>query len=144
MTLPAQIRLNDRFWKKVNEEASGCLTWQAHLNQGGYGRFRVGNRMVLAHRFSYESMVGPVPEGLELDHLCRNRACVNPEHLEPVTRAVNQQRSPLLGDLNRNKTHCKRNHPYDESNTHTTAAGTRACKECDRLKHALARERKAA
>lgn len=69
-----------------------CWTWQYHVSVYGYGRARVGGKSVPAHRMMYERYKGPIPSGLEPDHLCRNRKCVNPDHLEPVTRAVNLQR----------------------------------------------------
>lgn len=86
-----------RFWSKVVKEGShGCWRWQGRLNHAGYGRFTVGGRRdarwVMAHRFAYELLIGPIPEGLELDHLCRQRDCVNPGHMEPVTREENSRR----------------------------------------------------
>ena len=83
--------LEVRFWSQVNK-AGDCWEWTGSLRRG-YGRFKTGRTSVTAHRFSYEHMVGPIPEGLELDHLCRNTACVRPDHLEPVTRLVNVRRS---------------------------------------------------
>ena len=80
-----------RFWRYV-EQRRECWVWTASIRPNGYGEFRCNGRLTRAHRFAYEQMVGPVPEGLQLDHLCRNRACVNPEHLEPVTGSVNVQR----------------------------------------------------
>jgi len=74
------------------DEATGCWIWQRSMDQNGYGQMRVCHKLYRAHAFFYEYLVGPVPDGLELDHLCRNPACVNPAHLEPVTRAVNTQR----------------------------------------------------
>lgn len=84
----------ERFWAKVKADNSGCWLWTASLNSYGYGGFGVGDKKtMLAHRWSYEAMVADVPEDLELDHLCRNRACVNPYHLEPVPHAVNVARA---------------------------------------------------
>ena len=80
-----------RFWRYV-EQRGECWIWTASIRPNGYGEFRCNGRLTRAHRFAFEQMVGPVPEGLQLDHLCRNRACVNPEHLEPVTGSVNVQR----------------------------------------------------
>ena len=91
-----------RFWDKVEPEpTTGCWLWSASISTGdshtggGYGRLWNGERVVLAHRLSYEHFVGPVPEGLVLDHLCETRACVNPVHLEPVSRRENMHRGVL-------------------------------------------------
>jgi hypothetical protein len=84
----------ERFAKKVEVADSGCWLWTASTNEGGYGHFWRGpDDWMVAHRFSYEHFVGPIPEGLDLDHLCRVRHCVNPEHLEPVTRRENLRRA---------------------------------------------------
>ena len=93
----AELAEAERFWPKVNL-LGDCWLWLAYVNHGGYGRFRVGSmtdgtrRTVNAHRWAYEHLVGPIPEGLDLDHLCRVPGCVNPEHLEPVTHRENVAR----------------------------------------------------
>ncbi|MFH0981536.1 MAG: HNH endonuclease signature motif containing protein [Planctomycetota bacterium] len=90
----------ERFWPKVDKTDS-CWLWIGAMNLQGYGNFWIGptetEGYVGAHRFAYTHFVGPVPEGMDLDHLCRNRACVNPAHLEPVTRRVNLRRGIRAG-----------------------------------------------
>src|SRR5699024_1617461 len=98
------------------------------------GATRADWRMKLAHRVSYETFAGPIPEGLDLDHLCRNRSCVNPEHLEPVTRSENLRRSPLMA-RGQDKTHCPHGHEYSPENTRITKAGARACRTCERKRN---------
>ena len=107
---------------------TACWIWTAGISSNGYAVFW-DRGPKKAHRFAYERFVGPVPAGLELDHLCRVRHCVNPEHLEPVTRAENCKR----GNLNKHhtaKTHCPHGHPYDDANTYITPEGWRACRAC--------------
>lgn len=78
---------------EVATDPAACWAWTGSLNGDGYGKVRVGGRLVLAHRLAYETCVGPIPAGLVVDHLCNNRACVRPSHLEPVTQAVNLARA---------------------------------------------------
>lgn len=106
------IPVLDRFWAKVQQTES-CWLWTAARDHRGYGEFRVElppARPAKAHRFAYETLVGPIPDGLELDHLCRNRACVNPDHLEPVTGRVNTLRGESPTAQNARKTHCVHGH----------------------------------
>lgn len=123
-----RIPVYRRFWSKV--DAFGvCWEWTAATAQG-YGRFGVGSKVVLAHRWAWQSLVGPIPEGVELDHLCRNRACVNPDHLEPVPHAVNVRRG--FGGWNTAaKTQCPQGHPYDGDNL-MVSSGKRYCLTCKR------------
>lgn len=101
--------LDERFFAKVHM-TSGCWEWVAGKDSGGYGQIGVDRRVKRAHRVAYEAIVGPIPEGLELDHLCRNRACVRPEHLEPVTRYENVRRGNGWAGTNARKTHCPKGH----------------------------------
>ncbi len=127
-----------RFWSKVARRGD-CWEWVAGKNDDGYGSFWSGERTVRAHRWAYEHMVGPIPAGLALDHLCRNRACVNPEHLDPVPPLVNTRRG-VPGAYMRERatqiTHCPKGHEYTPDNTTRTRSAQgrwgRRCKACMR------------
>lgn len=131
-----------RFWSKVSkttpERQPGtqpCWYWEGVIkggglgDGGGYGYFAVAGVSYYAHRWAYLELVGPIPAGRDLDHLCRNRPCVNPAHLEPVTRAENLRRGRLLRQP---ITQCIRGHSYDEANTRLNRKGARVCRSCDR------------
>ena len=101
-----------RFAEKIQIEGE-CWVWTAWRIKNGYGRIQLTSRKpALAHRAVYEILVGPIPEGLTLDHLCRNRACVNPSHLEPVTMRENALRGIGPTAINARKTHCPKGHPF--------------------------------
>lgn len=123
----------DRFAEKVALRDDGCLEWIGGKAGEGYGYFYTGpaapgaHGRVYAHRWAYEYAVGPIPDGLQLDHLCSNRACVNPDHLEPVTPLENVRRSAGNGS----KTHCPSGHPYSGDNLRTYRA-VRFCRACQR------------
>lgn len=123
----------ERFWLRVDKgDGAGCWQWRGNLNPKGYGTFSVNKRPVQAHRYAYVLLVGSIPEGLQLDHLCRNRGCVRPTHLEPVTNRENMLRGDTFQGINARKTHCKWGHPFDEVNTYRKADGTRKCRACAR------------
>lgn len=128
--VPADARTDPKlfmcFWSKVLL-GDGCWEWQAARFISGYGHFRA---MGYAHRIAYEFLVGPIPPGLQIDHLCRNRSCVNPAHMEPVTQTENVRRG-LAGAKNRAKACCSNDHPFDEPNTYWYPSGSkRACRTC--------------
>ncbi len=114
----------------------GCWVWTMSSFKNGYGVANCEGSTLYAHRVSYQAFVGPIPTGLELDHLCRKRICVNPHHLEPVTRRVNTLRGNgpiILGALNGSKTRCKRGHQYEGDNVYFRPTGGRACRTCNRI-----------
>lgn len=92
--------LPPRFWAKVEVLPNGCWQWTAAKNSDGYGLFKIGGRVQGAHRVCYEALIGFIPEGLQSDHLCRNRACVNPAHIEPVTSHENILRGDCPAAMN--------------------------------------------
>jgi hypothetical protein len=126
-----------RFMEKVSiDPNSGCWLWTGALDSDGYGNFRVGSvkdgtrRVVSSYKWAYENYVGMVPEGLELDHLCRVRKCCNPEHLEPVTRSVNQ----LRGLNGQPALECKNGHVFTDETTYRKTDGKRQCLICRKEK----------
>lgn len=126
-------RLNLFMEKVTPVTESGCWLWEGVCRDDGYGQFWDGKSMVGAHRWLYITLHGHTD--LSLDHLCRVRCCVNPDHLEPVTKAENTRRGNTwaMGTHERNKTHCPRGHEYSTNNT-TIYKGSRFCKTCNRLK----------
>lgn len=116
-----------RFWAKV-QKTDTCWLWMACTGADGYGKFFLGGKRHRSHRVAYVTLVGPIPEGMQLDHLCRVRSCVNPDHLEPVTSAENTRRG-LAGALNAEKSECPRGHEYSPENTYAYR-GRRNCRTC--------------
>lgn len=130
-----------RFWEKVNTdgpvpaarpELGPCWLWTASLNKG-YGQFKWGSGMRMAYKVAYELLLGPVPAGLDLDHLCRVKECVNPVHLEPVTHRENILRGESTVAERARQTRCKRGHLFDKANTSINRNGTRRCLTCARM-----------
>lgn len=126
------ITLFERFFEKVKVLDDGCWEWTSNVMPNGYGTFSVDGRAVLAHRLVYELLRGELVKGLTIDHLCRNRKCVNPWHLELVTRGENVMRGESFAVKNALKTHCPKGHPYSSENTYLPKRGGRMCRECRR------------
>ncbi len=126
----AATPLAERLFPRVDADGI-CWLWTGARNRGGYGVISRGRRdgAVIVHRAVWELLVGPIPEGADLDHLCRVRACCNPDHLEPVTRAVNVARGARRAGVERG-TSCRRGHPFTPENTITTSRQRRACRTC--------------
>ncbi|MGO2411623.1 HNH endonuclease signature motif containing protein [Glutamicibacter arilaitensis] len=136
---PQGIALRD--WSKVTQSESGCWLWTGSLHRG-YGRIQNGSVIELAHRHFYRLIVGKIPEGLQIDHLCRVRNCVNPAHLEPVPQKVNVLRGVGISAENKRKTHCLRGHPFEGGNLGIDSHGDRFCKTCKNERQRISRARK--
>lgn len=123
------------FWAYVDVvKDDECWLWlKAVRSSDGYGAFFNGTRMVLAHCFAYEASYGPIPEGLEIDHKCRTRACQNPKHLQAVTHRVNVLRGESPSSVNAHKARCKDGHLFSDVNT-TIVQGRRRCITCHSAK----------
>ena len=141
---PMDAKAFARFNAQYEVAESGCWEWTATVMlRKGYGQFSYG-RLMLAHRASYEHFRGAIPEGLNLDHLCRNRKCVNPDHLEAVTQRVNVMRGVSVTAENMRKSHCPTGHPYDAANTYVRANGHRGCRACRKVHKQAFKSRQAA
>ena len=140
----------ERFWDFVFYEPNcGCWLYAGDDNGHGYGLFNLHGHRVYAHRFAYEQLVGPVPSGLEIDHKCAVRCCVNPEHLEAVTGAENVRRAAARGAYDRPlPDRCIRGHPFDSENTRIAYGKNgrprRVCLECQRMHNRASRARRRA
>jgi hypothetical protein len=122
-----------RFLAKVAvRDGDACWEWLAYRDRHGYGQFKLDGVMQRAHRVSYRLLVGPLPTGLTLDHLCRNRGCVNPDHLDPVTNRENLLRGETVTARNAGATHCPAGHEYSGGNLRVTLHGGRKCRACHR------------
>lgn len=135
----AVVPLVERFWSNV-EPASldDCWLWRGSINDRGYGLFSdfsAGRHAPVrhrAHRWAYEALIGPIPDGLVLDHLCRVRHCINPWHLDPVTPRVNVLRGDTFAAAKAAQTRCIHGHPFDDENTLVRRDGRRGCRACGR------------
>lgn len=117
----------ERLWSGLDKSgANGCWLWTRAVDAYGYGAIRAGGTMRKTHRLAYELLAGPIPDGLQLDHLCRVRHCANPSHLEPVTSRENSQRG-----VKAKQETCQRGHHFDAENTRRRANGRRTCRRCE-------------
>lgn len=134
----------ERFAAKWVETPSGCHLWTASTaSNGRYGSFSIGRQLVRAHRWAWEQEHGPVPNGFDLDHLCRKTLCVNPDHLELVTHRENVLRGQSFAAVNAAKTHCKRGHLFSPENVRRMSDGGRQCLACARSDEGRAKQREA-
>ena len=127
----------ERFPQMTQTDTSGCVIWTG-AKSDGYGLLRIGKKTFLAHRIAYERDRGPIPKGYHIDHLCRNRACVNTDHLRLVTPRQNALENSLsFSAINAKKTHCLRGHEFTEENTAVRkgkAGPYRSCRECIKIR----------
>ncbi len=125
------LNVNERLWARVDKQGDTdtCWLWKGSLKRG-YGNIRNGAKIVATHRVAYEQRHGPIPTGMQIDHLCRVRRCVNPAHLEVVTAQENTLRGNGPGGRNARKTHCKHGHPFDNENTLLQIRAGRIGRQC--------------
>lgn len=138
------MSINERFWSKVRTPSGPCECWEwiGHKDKNGYGLFDVTHyKRVKSHRYSYEMLTGLIPNGLVIDHLCKNPSCINPTHLEPVTQRENILRGESFAAKEARQTHCKNGHPLSGDNLSKCyiRKGMRCCRVCINSKE---RERK--
>lgn len=139
--MPAPNTTEDIFARL--DARGACWEWTGHRTHDGYGQATYGGKKWMSHRLLYTLLVSEIPEGMQLDHLCRNRACANPDHVELVTGSENTRRGHHQGAITlptnsgireSAKTHCPQGHPYSGDNVHIDRAGARRCRECDRIR----------
>lgn len=137
------MTIEQRLLSKVkNNPETGCMEFIGSLYKNGYGQIWNGKRTEQAHRVSYRFYVGEIPDDKEIDHLCRNRCCVNPNHLALVTHQENIARSHTVMGENARKTHCMRGHPLSGENLIITKQKTRQCRVCSNMRARMAKQRK--
>jgi len=124
--------VNAEYMRQRVENVGECWEWQGGVLSNGYGRCQSVEYGVLAHRVSYQIFVGPIPAGLTIDHLCRNRRCINPDHLEAVTPRVNVLRGDTIVAANASKTHCPKGHELAGDNLYLAPSRRRYCRTCQR------------
>lgn len=142
-SFPRSVTLGEAFWMRVEQpdNPDECWVWHGSINPDGYGRMQVDNVHHLGHRLSYEIHVGAIPDGLVIDHLCKNRGCCNPKHLEAVTLAVNTMRGEGYMALSARQTHCPSGHEYAGDNLYALK-GVRMCRTCKRAQWRAAAARR--
>lgn len=128
--VPLNLSYEDRILKRVIVDSNGCWIWQKNINPDGYGTIRVDYKQWLAHRYSYTTFGGPIPEGLVIDHLCRIRSCCNPNHMEPVEIRTNILRGEHPNVLLHNNKVCSRGHEVVGNNISVRSDGRIRCKMC--------------
>lgn len=142
---PTPIPAVDRVLRTVKKTKRGCWIPDRFIMRNGYTQVAVQGKMLMSHRVVYEALVGPIPDGMVLDHLCRNRACVNPKHCEPVSMRENNRRGLTPAGENARKTHCQNGHEFTPENT-AVYSGHRMCRICNReyqrRKYALAKDQR--
>lgn len=135
---PRTIPVETRLWSRVTVKP-GCWEWTGAVTHNGYGQIGLGGaggKRVRVHRLAYELRNGPIQAGLEIDHLCRNRRCCNPAHMEAVTREENIRRGNAPNAINARKTHCNRGHALSGENLRMLTRGRRimrSCRTCERI-----------
>lgn len=148
--MQSNFTIEQRFWAKADKNGpvpdyapslGPCWLWAAGKDRYGYGQFSVAGHLVKTHRLAYELLVGPIPAGLQIDHLCRVRSCVNPDHMEPVSCRENVLRGAGVTAVNATKTKCPSSHEYSVANTYIYPDGSRKCLECNRLRSRERRRR---